>query len=111
MLLTAAARSSESAILLMAYGQLWDAEVVVRSVFEASLKFAFIVQKREDFDQRFKEYTKDQFDLALMTDAQKARDFLANLADPDAPQWKHGRDMVHTAAKGSGMRARSEKTA
>lgn len=68
MLLSAAARSSESAFFLIAYGQLWDAEVVVRSVFEASLKFAFIVQNREDFPQRFREYTEDQRKLALMKD-------------------------------------------
>ncbi|KIP15314.1 hypothetical protein KY49_5387 [Burkholderia sp. MSHR3999] len=109
MLLTASARSSESAFLLMIYGQLWDAEVVVRSVFEASLKFAFIVQNREDFSQRFKEYTKDQFELALMKDDQKARDLLANLRDPEADQWRPIRDLVLPDAKRDELRARYDK--
>lgn len=34
--------SSESAMLLVAYERLWDAEVVVRTVWEGSLKFAYI---------------------------------------------------------------------
>lgn len=106
MLLTAAARSSESAFLLIAYGQLWDAEVVVRSTFEASLKFAFIVQKREEFSQRFKEYTEDQFDLSLMKDDQKARDLLSNIPDGDAAQWKPIRDMVLPDAEREKLRER-----
>jgi hypothetical protein len=46
-LLTAAARASESAFLLCAFGQLWDAEVLVRSVLEGSLKLAYLLQSRE----------------------------------------------------------------
>jgi hypothetical protein len=42
-LLAASARSTESILLLMAYGQLWDAEVLSRSVFEGALKFACLV--------------------------------------------------------------------
>jgi hypothetical protein len=33
-LLSASARSSESALLLTAFGQLWDAEVLMRSVLD-----------------------------------------------------------------------------
>src|SRR5580658_1068420 len=46
-LLTASARSSESVLLLCAYGQLWDAEVIARSVFEGSLKIAYLLQSRD----------------------------------------------------------------
>ena len=109
MLLTAAARSGESAFLLIAYGQLWDAEVVVRSVFEASLKFAFIVQNREDFAQRFKEYTEDQRYLALMKDDQKARELLASLRDPEADQWRPIRDMVLPDVTRDELRTRYDK--
>ncbi|MDG0067667.1 hypothetical protein MMB92_27275 [Burkholderia sp. IO2] len=109
MLLSAAARSSESAFFLIAYGQLWDAEVVVRSVFEASLKFAFIVQTREDFPQRFREYTEDQRELALMKDDQKARDLLANLRNPEADQWRPIRDMVLPDATRDELRMRYDK--
>jgi len=94
MLLAAAARSTESAFLLIAYGQLWDAEIVIRSVFEASLKFAFIVQTPEEFHQKLKEFAEDQFDLAILKDDKKARDLLAGLQDAGAPEWRPFRDMV-----------------
>ena len=109
MLLTAAARSTESVFLLIAYGQLWDAEVAVRSVFEASLKFAFIVQTREDFAQRFREYTEDQRKLAFMKDDQKARDLLASIRDPEADQWRPIRDMVLPDATRDELRTRYDK--
>ena len=37
----ASTRTTESALLLCAYGQLWDAEMLVRSVVEGSLKTPF----------------------------------------------------------------------
>lgn len=111
MLLTAAARSSESAFLLMAHGQLWDSEGVVRSIFEASVKFAFIVQDRGCFEQRYKEFFEDQFNISILKDDQKARRLLESLHDPDAPQWKPIRDLVLPDAEREELRVRYDKTA
>lgn len=88
MLLTSSARSTESGLLLSAYGQLWDAEVILRSVAEGTLKFAYTLQTHEDFKQRIHEYSVDHFNVSLLKDDQKIREVLSALGDPDSPQWR-----------------------
>jgi hypothetical protein len=110
MLLSAAARSSESAFLLMAYGQLWDAEVVLRSVFEASLKFAFIVQSRDDFEERFVEYDEHQFQIAILKDDQRVKELLAALPNPQGREWKPFREMLLSDAKRDELRLQYDRT-
>lgn len=94
MLASAAARSSESAILLCAYGQLWDAELPTRSTFEATLKFSYLLQAKETFHKRHQEYADDLFNIALMKDHQKALELLAALPNPETDIWKPIRDRI-----------------
>lgn len=94
MLVSAAARSSESAILLCAYGQLWDAELPTRSTLEATLKFSYLLQAKETFHQRHTEYADDLFNIALMKDHQKACELLAAVSNPEDAEWKPIRDRV-----------------
>ncbi|EPF1846514.1 TPA: DUF5677 domain-containing protein [Pseudomonas aeruginosa] len=108
-LLTAAASSGESIFLLLAYGQLWEAEMLMRPVFEASIKFAYIVQNKSDFESRLLEFGKDQFQIALMKDDQKARDLLAILPDPDSDEWRPIRDIVLPDDYRDELRARYDK--
>lgn len=93
-LASAAARSSESATLLCAYGQLWDAELPTRSTFEATLKFCYLLQAQDTFKERHREYAYDLRLIALMKDHQKACELLAALPDPEAKEWKPIRDMI-----------------
>lgn len=93
-LLTAAARSSESALLLTASAQLWDAEILVRSAFEASLKFVYLLQDPMQFAVRYQEYRYALTDIALLKDHAKASDFLDLLLDRDAPQWRPMRETL-----------------
>lgn len=94
MLLTSSARSTESGLLLSAYGQLWDAEVILRSVAEGTLKFAYILQTHEDFKQRIHEYSVDHFNISLLKDDQKIREVLSALVDPDSREWRPFRDRL-----------------
>lgn len=93
-LLSSSARSTESSLLLAAYGQLWDAEVILRSVAEGTLKFAYILQSHDDFKQRIHEYSVDHFNISLLKDDQKLREVLSALGNPDAPQWRPYRDRL-----------------
>ncbi len=93
-LLTASARSSESAILLTAYGQVWDAEILVRSVFEGSLKFAYILQNTEKFGERHREYSFDHFQISLLKDHRKVKDLLAALPNGDDSSWTPFRERL-----------------
>lgn len=94
MLLTAAARSTESAILLLAYGQLWDAEALLRSVAEATLKFVYITQSRAEFKARMEEYSVHLYKISLLKDDQKVKELLEVLGDPTSREWQPIRDRL-----------------
>ncbi|WP_242333103.1 DUF5677 domain-containing protein [Anaeromyxobacter sp. SG66] len=94
LLLTAAARSSESVLCLTAYGQVWDAEIVLRSVFEASLKFVYLLERPEAFKERHAEYSEYLFDLAMVKDHRKAEEFLAAIPNAGAGEWRAIRDRL-----------------
>ncbi|MDP3742924.1 MAG: DUF5677 domain-containing protein [Methylotenera sp.] len=93
-LLSATARASESVMLLCAYGQLWDAELIGRSVLEGSLKFIYLLQSRDDFKQRYTQYSEDLFNIGLLKDHQKTLDLLNASSDPDAAEWKPFREKL-----------------
>lgn len=93
-LLSATARASESALLLCAYGQLWDADILTRSVLEGSLKFAYMLQNPATFPARHSEYAHDLFSIALMKDHRKCLDLLAVIEEPEHPQWRPMRDRL-----------------
>jgi hypothetical protein len=108
-LLSATARSSESALLLCAYGQLWDAEVLVRSVLEGTLKFAYLLQSPSTFKDRHRQFARDLFDIALLKDHQKAADMLDSVREPGAPQLKPIRDLLLSAEERTEFSARYDK--
>lgn len=110
-LLTATARTSESAFLLCAYGQLWDAEVLVRSTLEGSLKMAYLLQARETFAARHTEYADQLFEIALLKDHRKAGTLLAAVPDPEAPQWRPIRDLLLPDSEVAELSARNDKVA
>jgi hypothetical protein len=87
MLLTSSARSTESVFLLCSYGQLWDAEMVLRAVAEATLKTAYILQSKDEFKARVAEYSTDHFNISLLKDDSRVRSTLAALPEPDAREW------------------------
>lgn len=92
-LLSASARSTESLFLLTSYGQLWDAEIMLRAVMESSLKFVFLLQNKEEFDERFNEYTTAQYELSLLKDDKKTLELLSAISNPEDKEWQplHGR--------------------
>ncbi|WP_163033499.1 DUF5677 domain-containing protein [Pseudomonas viridiflava] len=109
MLLVAAARSSESTLLLTAYGQLWDAELTLRSVSEASLKFCYLLQNDENYKKRHLEYSNDQFWCGLLKDERKIRILLNALGDPSGPAWKPFTDRLFTDSEKLEIQSRFDK--
>lgn len=93
-LLTATARASESALLLCAYSQVWDAEIVARSVLEGSLRFAYLLQSKAEFQKRHDEYANQLFEIALLKDHRKAAELLALVPDPDSEHWRPMRELL-----------------
>tara|TARA_A100000171_G_scaffold25970_1_gene24267 strand:+ start:8452 stop:9315 length:864 start_codon:yes stop_codon:yes gene_type:complete len=109
-LLSASARSTESALLLMAYGQLWDAEVLIRSVFESTLKFAYLIQSHDTFKARYSEFADEQPEIIALQDDRKARQLLDAIKDPAADSWRPIRDMVLPNEKREELASRYPKT-
>lgn len=93
-LATACARSSESVVLLCAYGQLWDANVISRSVCEGTLKMMYLLQSADTFKQRFREYADSLFRIGLLKDHKKAQELLSAVPDPESPYWRPIRDRL-----------------
>ncbi|MBS0539402.1 MAG: hypothetical protein JSR47_11630 [Proteobacteria bacterium] len=81
-------RSTQSALFLIAYGQLWDAEVIVRSIAEGTLKFCYLLQSQTTFEQRHREYSHDLFQIALLKDHRKAEELLSAIPNPSDPEWQ-----------------------
>ena len=66
-------RSSGSALLLVGFGRVWDAEIVSRSVFEATMKFCHLLGDETKICERFFEYQQSLSDIAALSDHQKAQ--------------------------------------
>lgn len=98
-LLSASARSGESAFLLTAYGQLWDAEILVRAGFEASLKFAYMLQFPASFETRHHEYRHDHFRIGLLKDHAKIVELLAAVPNPHEDEWRPLRERLLSDAE------------
>lgn len=109
MLLDAASRSTESAFLLMSFGKLWDTELIVRSVFEASIKFVYLIHAKRDLGERHEEFAEHQFQMAMMKDDQKARDALASIPDAQGPEWEYLRALVLPDAERDKLRETYDK--
>ena len=93
-LLSASARSSESALLLCIYGQLWDCEILVRSVLEGTLKYVYILQSQSKSKERFLEYSRELWEIGLLKDHEKASTLLEALQHPNSIDWKPIYDML-----------------
>jgi hypothetical protein len=109
-LASATARASESALLLCAYGQLWDAEVLVRSAMEGSLKFAYLLQAPSAFQDRHREYARDLFDIALLKGHRRAEELLATARDPEDAEWRPIRDRLLSREQLVELNARHGRT-
>jgi hypothetical protein len=93
-LLAATARTSESALLLVAWGQLWDAEILVRSVFEGSLKAAYLLQSPGSFEERHRQYSHDLFQIGLLKDHAKYAELLRVLPAESDGEWRPFRERL-----------------
>lgn len=71
-LATAAVRASGTALVLLENQKIWDADIITRSVVEASLKFAHLLYKPAEFAGRYIEYAEMLPDIADLKNHQKA---------------------------------------
>lgn len=73
-LANAAVRASGAALLLLENFKPWDADIIMRSVVESSLKFSHLLSSVESFENRYIEYAEALPDIATLKNHIKAQD-------------------------------------
>ena len=87
--------TSDSALLLIGSVRLWDAEMLVRSVFEGTFKFIFLCRGTPvDRAERANEYWEVLPDISCLKKHQRAEQMLAALDNPDADEWRPIREIL-----------------
>jgi len=72
----------------VSYVQLWDAEILLRSVIEGTIKYLFLcVGSENDLKEKTDEYLDFLPELYELTQHKRVEAFLANVDDPNADEW------------------------
>jgi hypothetical protein len=87
--------TSESTLLLLRYGRLWDAEILLRSVTEGTMKFVFLCLGDEtEREKKSREYGETLPDLAQLKAHEKIHKFLTMVDNPGAIEWRPFQDLL-----------------
>lgn len=87
--------TSESALLLVGNGRLWDADVLVRSVVEGTLKFVFLTLGNDlERARKLKEFDDDFAAFGQLKRHQRIEKFLGVVENPGADEWRPLRDLL-----------------
>jgi hypothetical protein len=107
-----ATSTSETAMFITTHLKLWDAEILLRSVMEATLKFVFIcVGEGEELGQRADEFLNVLPEIARLRRHRRAEEFLACVGNRDDPRWRPLRDLLLHEAELQTLTARFPKDA
>lgn len=93
-LYTACLRSSGSVLILLENQRIWDAEILLRSVIEGSIKAVFLMSNKDLFGSRFEEFSTILFDIEGIKQHKKAESVLQSVTNPDGETWKPIRDIL-----------------
>lgn len=100
-------QTSESALLLISYERLWDAEVLVRSVLEGTLKYAFLcIGSDAERDEKVKEYWEDLPEITRMKRHRRASEILDMVDNPSAVEWRSLKDLLVDSAELDSLRVK-----
>lgn len=72
----------------------WEAETILRSVAEGSLKFSYLVSSLQGFVNRYREYAEALPDIAVLRSHERARELIELSGDPNAPQLQPYRELL-----------------
>ncbi|XXJ20618.1 DUF5677 domain-containing protein [Desulfovibrio caledoniensis] len=90
--------TSESILLLIHQGRLWDADILMRSILEGSVKYCFMLSgTEEEIEANCREFWDIHPELLLRRDGARAKETLSRIGtsgNGDNPIWEPLRDMV-----------------
>lgn len=99
--------TSDSALGLVQSRKVWDADILVRSVFEGTCKFVLLCSGDQDVrSNRIREYQEELPQIASVRDHTRLAQLLEQLPDPQAPVWLPLREMLLPAPELEILRAR-----
>jgi hypothetical protein len=102
---TACFTSTDSALYLVHGQRLWDAEIVLRSVLEGSLKWIYLLESEATFTARCLEYCDALPAIAQLKWHARAAAALKCHADPGAGELRPYRDLLLTDEEAARIRA------
>lgn len=89
-----AALTSDSVLNLLIQFKLWDAEILLRTVVEASIKLAYIaVADVQEQQVRASEFLILLPEMLRLKRHRRAEDFLSHVPDPEAEMWRSIREI------------------
>ncbi len=80
---TSCLRSVGSVLILLENDSHWDAEIVLRSVVEGTIKFAYMLSDPSEYRRRLKEYGRELFDISLLKTHDRAKAVIDLVQDND----------------------------
>ena len=90
--------SSESVLILVVNGKLWDAELVLRSVVEGTFKFVYLcLGSKSEIEAKFSEFSVDLPEINRIKRHKRLSNLLAAIPDPQSNRWKPFRDSLLSA--------------
>jgi len=80
--------SSESSLILVREAKEWDADMIIRSVMEGTIKYAFLMSgEASEVRQKAFEYWEQLPNFSAIRHHDRALAFLNEVANPDDPEW------------------------
>jgi len=98
---TAALRASGSVFVLLSFDRVWDAEIVCRSVFDATLKFCHLLADPSKLETRLWEYESVLPDISALADHQKVKRLIDAMPDISEEVLTPLRELLLTEERGA----------
>ncbi|MGY3076972.1 hypothetical protein ACVWZZ_003343 [Bradyrhizobium sp. LM6.10] len=91
---TACLGNSQSVLYLVGGLRLWDAEIVLRSVFEGTIKFAYLLESPATFEERCREYSEVLPTISKLRWHMKSDEALEALGGQGEPLYQPFREIL-----------------
>ena len=89
-----ATSTSDSALKLISELKLWDAEILIRTVLESTVRLAFICLDAHEAESRASEFLNTLPDIAHLKRHRRIEDSLERVEDPELDRWRPLQDML-----------------
>lgn len=87
--------TSESVLILIGNVKLWDADILMRSVAEGTMKFSYLAfGSREEVEQKVHEYDDVMPASTQLKRHDRLSQFLSVVNNPNADEWRPYRDLL-----------------